>query len=253
MNADQYHTDEKVHKYENYTDRCLMRQYILKPSFQKIYDKSLKNKRVIDFACGYGNSTEWLIDLEPEELIGVDLSPAMIDAIKKRFSSHPNYSKFKFLVHDGSQPLNLGQFDVVQSSFFLSHAESKEQLTKMVKIMADSTRKGGVCLGLMTSPHFKKEKFSKMFKYHIEFRDNDSGNKYMHTVRFHDGPVGEGKFLCEVEQFTYETEFYEKAFLQAGFDQFEWINPSLFSKTMNDYFKDYFEANPYIIFKAIKA
>lgn len=228
MNNNQYPTKEKIVRYQRFTDRCLMRKNIFKPTIQGLYASSLKGKRVIDIACGYGNSAEWLVDLEPEELVGVDLSPAMIDACKQRFLSHPNHSRFKFLVRDGSKSLDLGQFDIVQSSFYLSHAESKEQLLNMVKIMADSTKPGGICVGLMTSPFLKRDDYSKQHKYNFEFSELDESNKYKHRVRLFEGHAGESEFLFEMDQFRYEPEFYEKAFLQAGFKRLEWILPKLF-------------------------
>lgn len=256
MISNQYSTKEKVLEYQCYTDRCIMRKNIFKPSIQSLYTSGLKGKRVIDIGCGYGNSTQWLVDFDPEELIGVDLSPAMIDVVKQRFSSHPNYSKFKFLVHDGSQPLDdLGQFDVVQSIFYLSHAESKEQLLNMVKVMADSTKPDGICVGLMTSPFLKEEDYSKLYKYYVEFSKTDQTDKYKHRVRLFEGTVGESKLLYELHQFSYEPEFYEKAFLQAGFERFEWVIPKLFesNQEINLFFKEFLEINPFRIFKASKS
>lgn len=254
LSNDQYSTDEKVKQYEKFIDNCLMRQHIKGPSIKLALGIDLSGKRCLDVACGYGGSTKWLADLNPAELIGVDLSPAMIDEAKRRFSRDPKYANIKLLVRDGCEPLGLGQFDVVHSSFFLSHAETREALEKMIQVLSEATKSnGGVCVGLITSPHFTADQYHKMNKYSIEFVKIDSENPNKHRVRFHSGPVGEGTALCEVDQYSWEPELYERLFKSSGFGHYEWIMPRLFDESLKEHFADFFEVNPYRIFRAIKS
>lgn len=127
--AKQYSTIEKAEGYKKYFNSCALEfELIQKPSIVGLIGKSLKDKEVIDYACGNGESTKFLSDLNPSKLVGVDVSQTMIDLAIKECSSHPTYSKIDYHVRDCSQPVDLGQFDLVFSRHLLNYPQTKEIL-----------------------------------------------------------------------------------------------------------------------------
>ena len=96
-----YDTLEEALAYENFKKNWYNTQ-IIHPTSQYLVGNNLKGKSVIDLACGSGYSTKFLADLEPDKLIGIDLSEKMVDLANKFYNNHANqnYSKIKFFVGD---------------------------------------------------------------------------------------------------------------------------------------------------------
>lgn len=247
---DQYSSKEKVKNFEKYCQTCSIHDHILVPTLQaNLLGENLAGKRCLDMGCGYGNSTQWLADLNPSELIGVDLSSKMIELANERFSVN---DKVKFICRDCTQTLeDLGQFDVVFSAYMLNHASSKSMLESFARTMCGATR--SLCIALVPSPFMKD--FSKLGKYGLEKLGEHDGEKLVVRVRFFDGHANEGKFLTEVVDYQYEPEVYVNAFIKAGFDRFEWVVPKIDERfdDSNGFYSEYLETNPFLFIKATKS
>lgn len=89
----------------------------------KILD--LKNKKVLELACGNGQSVDYIIKKQIEEYIGVDISEQAIKQAEKKFS-HKNIS---FIQGDISKklPFNDCSFDEVVSVYGLGWSENIHQ------------------------------------------------------------------------------------------------------------------------------
>jgi SAM-dependent methyltransferase len=252
ISHNQYDTDEKAENYEKYKKENQLVKKMQIPSIRKIFNNSLVGKRVIDLGCGSGGSTRILADLNPDELIGVDLSPQMIDVATKLAVSSAN--KIKYLVRDCSQPIGLGQFDLVFSLHLLTHASTKDILLNMIKCMFDSTKAGGLCAGIMVNPFSLEEHFPKWYKYGLEYARKSSHEL---VVKLYDGDVRDGKFLIELNDFNWPPELYAEYFQASGFENFQWINLSLgdeFTASRNDrdFFQDVLDHPITIMFKATR-
>jgi SAM-dependent methyltransferase len=129
FDADQYKAVDKAEGYKTFFNISLLQfELIDKPSFKRLIGSNLQDKSVIDYGCGNGGSTKFLADLGPSKLVGVDLSETMIDMAIKDCKSDPNYSFVDFYVRDCSKPVDLGQFDIVFSRYFLHYGQTKEML-----------------------------------------------------------------------------------------------------------------------------
>lgn len=88
-----------------------------------------KAKRILDLGTGDGRLLALLLINHPDaEGIAVDFSPTMIQAARERFNKNP---KVRIIDHNLDYPLpDLGQFDVIISSFAIHHCtdERKRQL-----------------------------------------------------------------------------------------------------------------------------
>lgn len=139
----QYLSKDRADHYVTYQmGRGLQERYVQIPSIRKLLGGSLKGMRVLDLACGNGSSTRILADLEPDELVGVDLSDEQIQLAKKFSANDPKYTNIEYLVRDCSKPLGLGQFDLVFSKHLLNYCNSSELLNGMVSSMFDATKPG---------------------------------------------------------------------------------------------------------------
>ena len=87
--------DQNVQFYLDFVDRNLADKnslwHVLLSRFQEILGDRLKGARVCDIACGEGYLSRFLDALGPQEIVGIDLSAALIDTANKR-SNGPNLS-----------------------------------------------------------------------------------------------------------------------------------------------------------------
>eukprot|EP01126_Amoeba_proteus_P003819 TRINITY_DN1128_c0_g1_i1.p1 TRINITY_DN1128_c0_g1~~TRINITY_DN1128_c0_g1_i1.p1 ORF type:complete len:196 (-),score=0.72 TRINITY_DN1128_c0_g1_i1:75-662(-) len=194
-----------------------------------------------------------LADLEPEELIGVDISESQVKRAIQVYANNPNpyYAKMKFYAKNCQEPLNLGQFDVVFSVHLLNYAYEKPDLLEFYSNMYEATKPGGICCGLINSPFITAEELNapdRHIKYGIKY--------YRHADNIHQDVdfFYEGKHLFGVKGCVWPGEYHEECALKVGFTKIEWIKPSL-DETHDDqegYFDIYLKYNPTIFFKAYK-
>jgi SAM-dependent methyltransferase len=251
---DQYETSQKAEDYEKFKKNFLVYHHIQVPSIRKLLDYDLSGKRVIDLACGSGDSTRILADLNPNELIGVDLSPAMIEHAKQLFSkenqSNSNFAKMKFYVKNCMEPLNLGQFDIVFSCHMLNYAHTREDLLKFYQNMSNITKYGGVCCGILDSPFVSRSDLTPGLyrKYNIDYeREEDDVNQ---SLSFYQGE----QLLFKVNECIWPSGFHEECAYRAGFKSFEWIAPTLDEHFVDKdgFFDTYLTKIPTSLFKLSK-
>ena len=80
--------DKHVQFYLDFVDRMLADEnglwHVLLSRFKEILGNRLEGARVCDIACGEGYLSRFLGQLGPQEVIGIDLSAALINAARQR-------------------------------------------------------------------------------------------------------------------------------------------------------------------------
>lgn len=131
--------------------------------------------RILDLGTGDGRLLSLLsLHSESAECIGVDNSPTMIHAAERRFL---NNDRVRIIEHDLMNPLpDLGEFDVIASSFAIHHCTNERKRTLYAEVH-DRLTPGGVFLNLehVASPtHSLHKRFLDTLGVAAE--DEDSGN-----------------------------------------------------------------------------
>lgn len=93
-------------------------------------------ERVLDVGCGIGAVAYDVAERSKAQVVGIDLSPSNIAIARERYR-HPNVS---FAVHDGTQPLPAGSFDVVVLSNILEHLGERPTFLRNVQRAAAPSR-----------------------------------------------------------------------------------------------------------------
>ena len=77
-------------------------------------------RRVLDLGCGDGHLIALLLaHCDKATGVGLDVSPTMLTEAERRFAGDP---RIRLVMHDLESPLpDLGQFDVIASSFAIHH------------------------------------------------------------------------------------------------------------------------------------
>jgi SAM-dependent methyltransferase len=88
-----------------------------RPALRSLVPRPLAGKVVLDAGCGSGAQCEWLLE-EGADVIGIDLSPAMVDETKRRCGK-----KAHVFVADLAEPLSLepGTLDGITCSLALHY------------------------------------------------------------------------------------------------------------------------------------
>lgn len=103
--------------------------------------------RVLDLGCGDGRLVQVTLDARPalSEAIGLDYSPPMLEAARRRFESQP---RVRILQHDLREPLSVeGPFDLIVSGFAIHHL-SHDRKQSLLAESAALLRPGGVFANL---------------------------------------------------------------------------------------------------------
>jgi SAM-dependent methyltransferase len=91
-------------------------------------------ERVLDLGTGDGNVLEMVLDARPGATgVGLDFQDEMLDRARERFAGR---SGVEVRCHDMEDPLpaDLGQFDVVVSSFAIHHLEPERQMALYAEV-----------------------------------------------------------------------------------------------------------------------
>ncbi|MFY9743968.1 MAG: class I SAM-dependent methyltransferase [Candidatus Sulfotelmatobacter sp.] len=136
-----------------------------------------KARRLLDLGTGDGRLLALVKSqlateaARPIEAVAIDFSPAMLEAVRKRFAGD---SSVTVVAHDLDQPLpQLGKFDAVVSSFAIHHVVHERKRALYAEIYELLTSGGVFCnLEHVASPTQKlHEEFLHSIGYTVETED----------------------------------------------------------------------------------
>jgi SAM-dependent methyltransferase len=94
-------------------------------------------KSILDYGCGYGLSTEALLDNTPDLLVGIDLSIVRIKECKEKFCRGPE----RFLVGDGETLCFKDKtFDCIFGNAILHHISIPRSIGEINRLLKPSGR-----------------------------------------------------------------------------------------------------------------
>lgn len=131
----------------------------------KFAAKYVKNKSVLDIACGSGYGSLLLAKSGARQVVGVDISLSVIRFARKKYS----HQKVRYMVSDILKFQSEKKFDVIISFETIEHV--KEDLKVLKKIYSLLSNGGIIILStpnrVITSPKAKTLKDAPLNKYHI--------------------------------------------------------------------------------------
>ncbi|CAG8753302.1 39864_t:CDS:2 [Gigaspora margarita] len=122
--------------------------------------KSLRGKTMLDLSCITGWSSRLAVKLGAESVIGVGISPKMVD-IAKKFEEETGGSKIKYIVRDIVDIDKLGEFDVVWVIYLLLHAKDIDNLKKRIQVAYNNLKLVST-LNVFEETGFVNVKFQKI-------------------------------------------------------------------------------------------
>ncbi|MGZ3460301.1 MAG: class I SAM-dependent methyltransferase, partial [Archangium sp.] len=131
--------DAFVRAYED-DDHFDYRHYVEAPSFFEALG-DITGRSVLDLGCGAGLYTRRLAQRGAARVVGLDLSPKMLDYARAREAEQP--LGIEYVLDDASNAGRYGTFDLVTGIYVLPYAETLEHLQAMCQGAAAALRPGG--------------------------------------------------------------------------------------------------------------
>ncbi len=259
--AEQYNCEASqayVNQYErsNLFRKCLLPNILA--AWNLSYNPALS---VIDMGCGTGNFTRQLRNITGGHVLGVDISPSMVELADKSEADIKLGVRYRvadcaapgFTSELGKEPL----FDLVHAAWLFSYAESKSIIELVIQNMHDILKPHGTVVGVMNNPFVQPEKYSMYERYGLFI--TVEGDK----TTVHDGLKYKNRIVTDPSQKPMEIvgslwtpETIEGGFYKAGFHEFEFVEGEPIFLSKNEYerefYQPYIQTPEFIIFKATK-
>ena len=144
----------------------------------------INDARVLDLACGTGFYSYSFLKWRASKVVGVDLSPAMVEEARSLGSRVPaDSATIRFEVADCSKLASYegGPFDVVFGAWLLNYAPSGKEMVDMFRNIALNLKDGGHFVAVVPPPTQNPAAFVEAEK---KIRPSESG--------------GSGGLICNV-------------------------------------------------------
>jgi toxoflavin synthase len=177
----------------------------------------LRDRSVLDLACGEGFNTRRLKMSGADRVVGVDISREMIRLAQEEEDRAP--LGIDYVCRSASDLGELGTFDVVTAVFLLNYARSRDELRRMCDEIYRALEPGQRFVTITDNAGrgalYPEEFLSYGFAYHAPLPMDDAAPMTF-ELRIEDG-----RWLSiEIVHFAHTT--YEWALLDAGFSEIRW-------------------------------
>jgi SAM-dependent methyltransferase len=194
----------------------------------------IRGDSAIDYACGTGHYSRLLKRLGARAVLGVDLSPAMIDAARREENENPLGIVYE--VGDGAAMTVFGSFDIATAVFLFNYAEDEPTLERMFGSVAANVNRDGRLTAVVPNPDFINGREDTL-PYGFFLEEIGKGPE---SLRVRMTFVGEGKFSIEFTQWSRRA--YEEALEQAGFSDARWTPFAVSPEGIERYGEDFWKA-----------
>ncbi|MCK6370672.1 MAG: class I SAM-dependent methyltransferase [Gammaproteobacteria bacterium] len=206
---------------------------------------------VLDLACGEGWYSRRLRRGGAREVLGVDISPAMIELAVAQERAEPLGIDYR--VCDARALPDLGAFDVICAAYLLHYARDTDELERMCESIARQLRPGGRLVALNENPRQPVERYGGYL--HYGFSKSISG------PRREGAPIAyamvSGRELFRFEVYHFEAPSYERALHRAGFIDLQWhelvLDPAGIAEMGAGYWREYLDNPPVVGLSARRA
>lgn len=208
---DQGHTAEQYQEAKDQPWRARVETYSF---LKRIGD--LRNKRVLDLACGEGHFTRLLRQAGASEVVGLDISERMVDLARAQEAEAPMGIEYR--VEDARTIVPQQDFDVAAAAWLLVYAQNRQELAAMCQGLASRIRSGGRFVTVTVNPEVYFFTPSPDYrKYGLSMRLADhvyEGAPIVWTIHLKTGDL-------EIENYYLPVSAYASAFEEAGFRDFK--------------------------------
>lgn len=179
----------------------------------------LRDKTVVDVACGEGYFTRRLRQAGAAQVVGIDISQRMIELARAQEAGAPLGIDYR--VEDARAIVPQQAFDLAFSAWLLVYAHDRAELAQMCRGLACRIRPGGRFVTITTNPDvyfFDPLPNYRKFGFELQLADHVyEGAPIRWVIHLDDSDL-------EIENYYLPVSAYQDAFQDAGFCDFK-IHP----------------------------
>ncbi len=208
-----YKTEEFVSAYADEKETHPFRTHMERHTILELMT-DVKNKSVLDIACGSGCYSRLFCDLGAKKVIGIDCSRLMIE---NAIANTPINMPIKYLLCDGKNYSHTHKSDIVFHSYFLNYAASSDSLNDMCRTISSNLNKGGFMLGIVSMLGIEPAGAVDCCDFYTSFeKQPDEGKEY--EIHFR----GQKE---SIKNYNWSQNNYENALRNAGLRNIAWHPP----------------------------
>ncbi len=177
---------------------------------------------VVDLACGDGIYARKLRRRGAARVVGVDISPEMINLARRAEEATP--LGVEYVLADVADVHLDARFDIAFCSFLFNYATSRAELRALIESVARLVRPGGLVVGCNDYPDNPPARFDGYRPYgFVKIGAAEPVEGGTITYRFFN-PDGTP---FELDNYYLPTDAYREEFADAGFASFDWVMPTV--------------------------
>ena len=204
----------------------------------------IRDKTVLDLACGAGFYTRLLKRAGAAAVTGVDVSAEMVRLAEREEARHPLGCSYLCRDVADFEP-EPGAAGVVVAMYLLHYAGTREKLLRFLRVCHAALGPGGRLVGFNDNVMRPPRGTVSWRQYGLEKIGPLSAPREGDPIHYRfTNPDGR---QFEFHNFFLKPETYDVAFREAGFRDFRWLGVSLDPDERNDPFWDDFLDNPPVV------
>lgn len=194
----------------------------------------LTGKQVLDFGSGTGRTSQLLLSIGAEKVVGVDHNQSMIDQANKL-----NDNRLEFIKIDDELPFADGTFDAALCAHVFVEVSSLEEMKQICSEILQVLKKDGVFVVITNNSDAIGHEY---LSYGYEKQPNlESGDKITCTIK-----KGEDSF--EIDDYYWTEEDIQSSLRHSGFK----INSVTFPTIQGEGWLEETKVAPHVVIKAVK-
>ena len=208
----------------------------------------LRDRTVLDLACGDGFYSRQFKHAGAAEVTGVDISQAMIALAQAEEKARP--AGCRYVCADVAAFTPAAPVDVVTAIYLLNYARNREELESFCRACFRTLRPGGRLVGFNDNVRNPPRPGASLAKYGFERTGAwppREGNPVRYRLTNPDGRT------VEFDNYYLEPATYEAAMHNAGFSDFQWIDAVLDpAEQATPFWNDFMAQAPFTAFSATR-
>ncbi len=218
----------KLNPLRHYVDQFTLRQVL----------KDVREKSVLDLACGDGYYTRLVKTMGATQVVGVDVSKGMISQARLQEKETPlgiTYHQQDVVTLD-----QLGLFDITLAVYLFPYAATHQHLRGMCQAIYRNLSAGGKLVAATFNPTLEKAELPTYQRYGVTVTAPDGlhdGANLIARLNVTDGSI-------ELNTHYWSQGTYEQTLTDTGFENIIWHPMQISDEALKVYGKDYWQ--PYL-------
>jgi 2-polyprenyl-3-methyl-5-hydroxy-6-metoxy-1,4-benzoquinol methylase len=211
-----------------------LRKYVDKFTLLKVLG-DVRGKSVLDLGCGHGHYTRIVKSQGAAQVVGVDISQAMIaDA---RSQEQQTSLGIEYRVQDVGDLERIGSFDLALAVYLFPYAATRRQLSEMCHSVYRNLKPGGKLVAAVLNPAVTRAELPSYQKYGVTVAAPtglQDGAAITASLEIPDGSVN-------ISAYYWSQATYERLLEEASFQKIVWHPMEVPKEAIQRYGQNYWQ------------